>query len=169
VKPVAKYCLACGAPLALKEVDGRPRLGCACGFVFWNNPVPVVAGLIGLGDQIVLARNARWPVGLFSMITGFLEAGESPVPALLRETEEELGLVGRSAELIGHYAFPQMNQLILAFFVEAEGQPRASSELAEVKLIERAALDQYDFGPLELTKQVVADWLGRTKTKRAVR
>jgi NAD+ diphosphatase len=163
MKPSAlpKYCPQCAAPLGERLVDERQRVACAaaCGYVFWNNPVPVVAGLVSLGERIVLARNAHWPAGLFSMITGFLERGEAPVPALLRETEEELGLVGRRATLIGHYTFEEMNQLIIAFHVEAEGTLKPGAEIAETRVLERGEIAAYDFGRLWLTKRVVDDWL----------
>ena len=40
------FCPQCGRPLAERAVDGTLRPACpdaACGFVLWDNPVPVVA------------------------------------------------------------------------------------------------------------------------------
>jgi NADH pyrophosphatase NudC (nudix superfamily) len=49
-----------------------------CGYAHWNNPLPVVAAIVELDGKILLARNAAWPEGMFALITGFLENGETP-------------------------------------------------------------------------------------------
>ena len=156
-----KYCPECASPLQERIVDDVPRRACKplCGFVHWDNPIPVAAGLVSLGGRFVLARNARWPVGLFSMITGFVERHETPEQTLLRETTEELGLTGRAAHFIGHYTLERPNQLIVAFHVEAEGVVAPGDEIAEVQLVGPDELARFDFGPLALTARVVRDFL----------
>lgn len=89
-----KYCPQCASKINDKSVDGESRLACSkeCGYIFWNNPIPVSAGLVEINGKYLLARNKTWPEGFFSLITGFIETGESPGGAIKRETEEELGL-----------------------------------------------------------------------------
>lgn len=157
-----KYCPLCKNDLLDRSVDGVVRLACAsheCKFVNWNNPIPVVAGLVHRDGQYVLARNSAWPQGVFSVITGFLEHGESPHNAILRETEEELGLTGSDCKFIGHFALPEFNQLIIAFAVQAGGHIRLSEEISEVRLVAHSQLAAFDFGRLELTRTIVARWL----------
>ena len=70
------YCPKCGSKLRPKNIDDAKRLACIennCGFVHWNNPVPVVAALVQYGGKYVIARNVTWPKGIFSLITGYLE------------------------------------------------------------------------------------------------
>lgn len=95
---------------------------------------------------------------MFSVITGFLERGESPDGAILRETEEELGLRSRECSFIGHFSLPELNQLIIAYAVEAYGELKLNDEIAEVKLVEPEQLASFDFGRLELTRAIVARW-----------
>lgn len=157
-----KYCPLCQSDLVNRPVEGEIRLACSsqqCKFVHWNNPIPVVAGLVRCNGQYILARNASWPPGMFSMITGFLEHGESPESAILRETEEELGLTGHECKFIGHFALPEFNQLIIAFAVEAYGHVKLNEEIAEVQLVAHDQLATFDFGCLELTNTVVSRWL----------
>ncbi|MBK8745367.1 MAG: NUDIX domain-containing protein [Propionivibrio sp.] len=157
-----KYCPLCRSDLESRPVDGVVRLACSsvqCQFVSWNNPIPVVAGLVRNEGQYVLARNATWPEGMFSMITGFLEQGESPESAILRETEEELGLKGSACQFIGHYPHPRFNQLIIAYAVEAHGQVTLNDEIAEVRRVSREQLATYDFGRLGLIRTIVSHWL----------
>ncbi len=157
-----KFCPNCASELSNQLFDGIQRLVCplsSCGFVFWDNPVPVVAAVVEYNQQVVLARNARWPRGVFSMITGYLERGESPEQAVLREVQEELGLTGEIRQFIGHYPFARKNQLILAFAVTASGEIQLNHEIAEVQLIPIADLDPRRFAKLHITAKVFDDWL----------
>ena len=157
-----KYCPQCASELVEKMIDGVQRKACDvlhCGFVFWDNPVPVVAAVVEYQDQILLARNAQWPADIFSMITGYLERDESPEQAVLREVGEELGLEGQLKELIGHYPLFKKNQLIIAYAVNATGNLQLSHEIAEVKLVDKASLHPGQFGKLQVTAKVFEDWL----------
>ena len=145
-------------------MDGVERTICAspdCGFVFWDNPVPVVAAVVEYNNAIVLARNAQWPQGMFSMVTGYLERDESPGNAVLREVKEELGLSAQLQGFIGHYPFPRKNQLILAFAVNASGTIELNHEIAEVKLLPKDELEAKQFGRFQLTARIVQDWLAK--------
>lgn len=156
-----RYCPKCKSKLRKKCVDDEQRLACGsdtCSFVFWNNPVPVVAALVRYKDKYILARNARWPEGIFSVITGYLEAKEVPEQAVLREVEEELGLQGEIQQYIGHYMFAEKNQLLLCFEIVATGELQFNEELAEVRLLSPEKLLHYDFGPLYITRAIIADW-----------
>ena len=121
--------------------------------------MPVVAAVVEYNNQIVLARNAQWPKGMYSMITGYLERDESPESAVLREVKEELGLDAQLQGFIGHYPFSMKNQLILAFAVSGSGAIELNHEIAEVKLLPKDELEPKQFGRLKLTAKIVQDWL----------
>ena len=76
-----------------------------------------------------------WPESWYGLVTGFLERGEEPEAAALRELHEELGLEGRVVAPIGVYTFPERNELILAYHIEARGEVRLGTELAGFKRI----------------------------------
>lgn len=157
-----RYCPRCANKLDTKLIEGVERKACSsadCGFVHWDNPLPVVAALIEYQGQIILARNAKWPRQIFSLVTGFLERMETPERAIIREVKEELGLDSKVTRLIGHYPFAEMNQIILAFSVSAVGELKTNEEIAETKLITMEQLRAYDFGRLYITSAVVMDWL----------
>jgi len=153
-----KFCPYCGNGLAEKVIDGKRRLACiapSCTYVYWDNPTPVVAAIVELDGTVVLARNRLWPEKMFGLITGFLEHGETPEAAVLREVKEELGLTGTSASFIGFYSFFEKNQLILAFHVPAQGSVSLGEELAEVRYVSPERLKPWPFG----TGHAVKDWL----------
>lgn len=155
---VMKYCPLCGKGLVSRETDGRQRIACPseeCSYVFWDNPAPVVAAIVELDHSVVLVRNRLWPEKMFGLVTGFLERGETPETAVIREVREELGLDGTIAGFIGYYSFFEMNQLILAFHVIAQGTPVIGEELAEVRYVSPDRLKPWPFG----TGHAVRDWL----------
>ncbi len=141
-----RFCPRCGSALAMREAaeDGGPksRLRCtACDWTHWNNPTPVLAAVIECIDQgrkVLLARNAAWPHRTFALVTGFMEAGETPEDGVRREVAEETSLQVESLALLGVWDFQRMNQLIVAYHARAHGEVRLSPELAEYKLFEPA-------------------------------
>ncbi len=162
-----RYCPLCGQALSDLELAGRQRRACAdsaCGFVHWDNPLPVVAALVEWEGRMVLARNVAWAEGKFGLITGFLERDESPTDAVAREVKEELDLDACAVSLIGVYAFPVKNELIVAYHVVAAGHIQLNEELAEIRLVEPGRLKAWDYG----TGHAVRDWLARRRNGVAV-
>jgi NAD+ diphosphatase len=158
--PQWRFCPACATALASTTLDedGGPktRLRCpACGWTHWNNPTPVLAAVIEYQDQILLARNAAWPGKMFGLITGFMEAGESPQEGITREVKEETDLDVQTLNLIGVYDFQRMNQVIIAYHAVAHGTVRLSPELAEHRLYAYDAVKCWPAG----TGYALADWL----------
>lgn len=165
-----KYCPECTAQLDDKIIDGVERKVCpapGCGFVHWNNPIPVVAALVQHREQIILARNVSWPAGRYSLITGYLERDETPGQAVLREVKEELGLEGVVSGFIGCYSQFAANQIILAMSVTATGVLRLGEEIAETILVTHEELAHRPFGDLAITSAIVRDWLGQTAAPSA--
>ena len=158
-----RYCPSCATELQLLalEEDGGPktRLRCpACAFTHWNNPTPVLAAVIELTDrdgQLLLARNAAWPGKTFALITGFMEAGETPEEGVRREVKEETALDVSALALIGVYDFQRMNQLIIAYHARASGEIVLSPELLEYRLFAPAKVRCWRAG----TGHALADWL----------
>jgi NADH pyrophosphatase NudC (nudix superfamily) len=158
-----KFCPQCATPLQwlAREEDGGPkeRLRCpACEWTHWNNPTPVLAAVIEMADRegrILLARNAAWSGRMFALITGFMEAGESPRDGIAREVKEETSVEVDAVDLIGVYDFQRMNQVIIAYHVRAHGEIRLSPELAEYKLFAPQDVRCWPAG----TGYALADWL----------
>lgn len=155
-----RFCPRCAGPLSDSKEGGRTRRACSapgCGFVFYGNPLPVVAALVEHEGKVLLFRGRGWPEKWFGLVTGFLEAGEAPEEAVLRELFEETGLFGEVASLIGAFSFPERNELIVAYHVRAQGEVRLGEELEAVKAIEPEKLRPWPFG----TGLAVAAWLER--------
>ncbi len=112
----------------------------ACGFVLWQNPAPVVAALVTRSEagrlEVLLGRRKAEPAkGLWHVPGGFVDPGETPEEALVRECQEELACQVEPVEFLGAYPdrYGEAPILVLAYRCRlAQGSPRTSSELEEL-------------------------------------
>lgn len=132
-----RFCPSCATALqrmTLQEDGGwKERLRCpACDWTHWGNPTPVLAAVVE-NDQgeVLLARNALWQEGVFGLITGFMEASESPEAGICREVLEETSLHVKALRVLGAWEFLRMNQVLIAYHVRVSGQVQLSPELLE--------------------------------------
>ncbi len=155
-----RYCPVCATPLAalalLEDGGEKLRLRCpACAWTHWNNPVPVLAAVVEYEGRILLARNAAWEQKFYALITGFMEAGETPEQGITREIAEETSLRALELKLIGVYDFQRKNQLIIAYHARCEGTVRLSPELVDYRLYSPETVKCWPAG----TGYALADWL----------
>lgn len=154
-----KFCPVCASTLVLRADEGeagKVRLGCPEGhWTHWDNPLPVLAGLVEVDGKFLTARNAAWAEGRFALITGFMERGETPEEGIAREVKEETDLDAQEVRLIGVYEFIRKNELIIAYHVKATGDIKLSPELLEYRWSDPAELRPWPAG----TGHAVADWM----------
>lgn len=157
-----KFCPRCATPLADREFaeDGGPtsRLACpadACGFIHYDNPTPAVGVLLEQDGEIILARGAGWPEGVFALITGFLERNEDPIKGVIREVKEETNLDVVETNIIGNYIFERKNEVMLCYHAIVKGEINLSPELAEYKRYQPHELRPWP----RATGFAVADWM----------
>ncbi len=153
-----RYCPLCRAPLDSAVRGGETRPVCTeCAFVHWRNPVPVVAAVVERAERVILVRSIGRPPTWYGLVAGFLERGEHPDVAVLREVGEELGLKGRLEASIGVYPFERLNQVIFAYHVRVpDGAIRlAADELDDYKEVPLDKLRPWPQG----TGPALRDWL----------
>lgn len=155
-----RYCPHCATALAvvmqMEDGGARERLRCpVCGYTHWNNPTPVLAAVVEYRGQVLLARNAAWSGKMYALITGFMEAGETPQDGIAREITEETNLQAQSIQLIGVYDFQRMNQVIIAYHARCEGEVKLSPELVDYRLFSPHQVRCWPAG----TGYALADWL----------
>lgn len=154
-----RYCPHCRAELGPAERGGQTRLTCPqCSFVHWRNPVPVVAAVVERAGRVVLVHSLGRPAHWFGLVAGFLERGEHPEAAVLREVAEELGVAGRLVGPVGIYPFERLNQVIFIYHVViAADEPitLAADELDDYREVPLAKLKPWRQG----TGPALRDWL----------
>lgn len=89
-----KFCPKCGTATRLELRFGQQRPVCpGCGFIYFADPKVAVAVLLEQAGQVLLVRRAGEPFrGLWTLPAGFVNAGEDPALAAVRECAEETGL-----------------------------------------------------------------------------
>lgn len=115
-----KFCGVCGESLA-PQSDECARRCSACGAQYFPVIAPAMIVAVYKGDEILLANNARFKTGMFSIIAGFVEAGESVEEAIRREVREEVNIEVKNIRYFGSQAWPYPNSLMLGFEADYAG------------------------------------------------
>lgn len=153
------YCPNCATPLVSRYLHGHDRPACpACGFVHYAGPKVAVGVLIAREGSLLLSRRAIDPgKGRWSFPSGYVDLGESPATAAIREVKEETGFDVRLSGLVGVYSSPNRPVVLVVYGAEVTGgSPIQCDEVEETALFSESALPPLAF---EHDSQIVADWL----------
>ena len=139
---------------------------------------PAVICLVHDGyDRAVLARQTMWPPRLFSLLAGFVEAGESFESCVVREIAEEIGLNVRDVEYLGSQPWPFPRSLMIGFHALGDPEQEFSfndGEIAEADWFTRAevraALEEGDWGSdstsrlllpgsISIAREIIESWV----------
>jgi NAD+ diphosphatase len=85
------FCASCGAPSQMVNA-GWQRSCPSCKAQHFPRTDPVVIMLITRGNRLLLGRGPTWPEGMYSLLAGFIEPGETIEAAVRREVFEETGV-----------------------------------------------------------------------------
>ncbi|MCO5381256.1 MAG: NAD(+) diphosphatase [Methanosarcina barkeri] len=112
-----QFCSRCGTK-TLQKLGERGKECPACGELFYPRISPAVIVLIRKGHEVLLARSPNFPSGMYSLIAGFIEPGESAEAAVSREVKEEVGIEVKNIAYFGTQAWPFPNSLMIGFTAE---------------------------------------------------
>lgn len=113
-----RFCSNCGKPTKPAQAGWRRDCG-ACGGQHFPRTDPCVIMLAIHGEQCLLARQTRFPPGMWSALAGFVEPGESIEEAVRRETLEEAGLPSKRVAYFASQPWPFPMSMMIGCFVEA--------------------------------------------------
>lgn len=86
-----RFCAKCGEATAPAQ-GGWQRNCHACKASHFPRTDPVVIMLITQGNSVLVGRSPGWPQGMYSLLAGFVEPGETLEAAVRREVFEEAGV-----------------------------------------------------------------------------
>ena len=142
-----KFCPLCRYYLRKIQVDGRKRLVCQkCGWINYKNPLPVVVCIAKNrnGKILITKRNLKPGINKWALPGGFVETGETPETACLRELKEETGLKGKIKRLLGVYVQKTRHYgslLVIGYEVSvSKNTISLNSELKEAKFFSKKSL-----------------------------
>ena len=101
----------------------------------WPQPSLAVDAVTIRGDEVLLIRRGREPwKGMLAFPGGFVDKGEDPQHAVLRELEEECGMEGKVIRLLCVRGSPDRDPrghvVSIAYVVSATGDPVAGDDAA---------------------------------------
>lgn len=112
-----QYCSQCGAQTENK-IDERAKICPSCGFVNYPRVSPAIIVAITKGSEILLAKGSRFQSGLYSVLAGFVEPGETFEECVQREVAEEVGLKVKNIRYFGSQPWPFPDSLMVGFTAE---------------------------------------------------
>jgi NAD+ diphosphatase len=136
-----RFCANCGAATELAEA-GYSRHCPRCGATHFPRTDPVVIMTVEHDGHLLLGRCTGWPPGRLSVLAGFVSPGESAEEAVVREVEEESGILARDPVFVASQPWPFPASLMLGFHAESDGgEPHAvDGELDEVHWLDLDAV-----------------------------
>lgn len=132
------FCARCGGPSAPADA-GWKRVCAACGGQHFPRTDPVVIMLILRGERVLLGRSSGWPPGMYSLLAGFMEPGESIEAAVRRETWEEAGVRVGTVDYLSSQPWPFPASLMIGCrgFALGEEIVRDPVELEDARWVSR--------------------------------
>ena len=136
------YCGRCGT--ITKKLPHLFERQCpACDLSFYPRISPSIIVRIQKGDHILLARGHHFKPGVYALIAGFVEPGETLEQAVHREVMEEVGIKIKNLRYFGSQAWPFPDSLMISFTADY-----ASGELSiNYDEIKEAGWYRYDHLP----------------------
>lgn len=118
-RSINRYCGRCSHSTADKK-DERAIICPACGNIVYPRISPATITAILHEDKILLAHNSNFREGLYSLIAGYVEPGESLEQCVEREIREEVGVKVKNIKYWNSQPWPFPDSLMLAFTAEYE-------------------------------------------------
>lgn len=157
-----KFCGRCGEQTV--QVPGDRAMRCPeCRLMAFPRLAPAVITLITKDDgTALLARNANFPIPMFSCLAGFVEPGETLEQAVVREVHEEVGLTVGRVRYHSSQPWPFPHSLMIGFEAEwLEGD----IEVDGIEIAEAAWFGTDDLPPipprLSIARRLIDDWIAR--------
>lgn len=127
-----KFCERCGASLKL-ACAGWEKHCTACAHITYPRTDPaIIVAITDDAERLLLIHGATWQPGRYSVVAGFVEAGESLEAAVVREALEETGIKVSQASYCSSQPWPFPRSLMFAFTARAGGQQEPKADMQEV-------------------------------------
>jgi NAD+ diphosphatase len=152
-----QFCGACGAPTRSAESE-RARVCDRCNALYYPRLAPSMIVAVERDDTILLARSNHFPRGIYSVLAGFVEPGESVEETVAREVFEETAIEVDDVRYFGSQPWPYPHSLMLGF----TARYRAGEIRVDGTEIEDAGWFRADDMPMTFPGNIsISQWLIR--------
>lgn len=152
-----RFCGACGEATVKKAYE-HGAVCPKCGHTSYPRLSPAVIVAVTKGDKLLLARNKNFVQGLYSVLAGFVEAGETLEECVKREIREEAGIEVKNIKYFGSQSWPFPNSFMVAFTAEHEnGEIQiGEDEIADARWFNVEEIPKIP-GKLSISRKLI-DW-----------
>ncbi len=157
-----QYCGTCGKPTQAAATE-RSRTCPVCRIPHSPRLSPAMIVAVERGNEILLARSPHFPAGIYSVLAGFVEPGESAEEAVAREVMEETGIRVKDIRYFGSQPWPFPNSLMLGFNAAYEsGEIRIEEEeIEDARWFSADAMPTVFPGGISISQWLMQDFLAR--------
>jgi len=159
------FCGSCGSKntdAVLDVANSGPARQCpSCGRMEFPRITPAVMTIVTNDEgKALLAHNKNFTPGLYSLIAGFVEAGENLEAAAAREVREEAGIEIRDLQYAASQPWPFPHSLMICFTARyASGTLKADGiEIEDAQWFSRDHLPTLP-GPGTTARRLIERWL----------
>ncbi len=115
-----RFCSRCGAEAEPSKTE-RAMVCPACGLMNYPRISPSMIVAVTRGDELLLARGPHFPEGLYSVLAGFVEPGETLEQCVAREVMEETGIEVANIQYHSSQPWPFPHSLMVGFTADYAG------------------------------------------------
>lgn len=159
-----RVCTQCAQPLEYRS-GARCKQCSTCKIEYFPKVSPCMIVLVEDGDTVLLGRHPRLPPGMYALIAGFLEPGETLEECVAREVREETGIEVDDIRYFGSQPWPFPHQLMAGFFARrCGGELRVDKEeLEDAKFFHVDQLPMLP-PPISIARKLIDVWVERKKS-----
>lgn len=168
-----RHCPACGQPTVIEQGGWSRRCFADGKQVFPRTDPAIIVAVSDSTDRILLGSQGIWEENRWSILAGFVEAGESLTAAVAREVEEEAGVRVHQIEYLGSQSWPFPNSLMVGFHAkldEAIANQQLRPDGIEIAKVQWFTKDEIAAGhrsgalimpgPLTIARALIEHWFG---------
>lgn len=168
----AGFCARCGQPV--RSIQAGWASECSgCHHIEYPRQDPAI--IVRVEDRegrVLLAHNAAWPEARHSLIAGFVEGGETPENAVIREVEEEVGLEVMAPEYRATQPWPFPRSQMMGFVAQLRSDAPREPEPDGVEIDQARFYSREEFaaallsgrisapGPASIAHALLVEWFG---------
>ena len=118
-RSINRFCGKCGSSMRPHDNAAERAMVCPkCGYTAYPKLSPAVIVLVTKGDEILLQRNTHYKLRNWTLVAGFVDAGENFEDAVRREVMEEASIEVKDLRYFGSQTWPFPSNIMVGFQVE---------------------------------------------------
>lgn len=162
-----RFCSSCGSETVVQKAGWVRFCESEAKEIYPRTDPAIIVGVIDEQDRILLGSQGVWEENRYSILAGFVEPGESLEAAVIREMQEEAGILVHDPEFLGSQAWPFPFSLMFGYTAKFSGGQVVpdGEEIVKLRWFTRAELKAESSslllpGKLSIARSIIEHWLG---------